>query len=87
MFLPTWLYAALPYLYVGVGFLVLGVMDHPIGHLGGATLVAAGIIVWLFRRRHRRTRTSGSSHSSRAGTTGSIRISDRSVGSYYNNYD
>jgi hypothetical protein len=66
---------------------VLGSLDHPAGRLGGATLVAAGVIVGLMRRRYRRAKTSGSRSTSRNGAAARASNATLVSRSYYNNYD
>jgi hypothetical protein len=56
MKLPGWLYEALPYAYAASGALALMVFENMPGDLAGGTLVAAGVITWHMRQRHRRTR-------------------------------
>jgi hypothetical protein len=67
--------------------LALTALDSTIGAFAGATLVAAGVIVWLMRRRYRRQKMNRAT--SRSGG-GSIRMTGMRSGmgrSYYNNYD
>jgi len=55
--LPYWLYEALPYVYVGVGSVVIYALDAFIGKLSGVLLISAGVVIGHLRfvyRRHRR---------------------------------
>ena len=56
MKLPGWLYEALPYAYAASGALALVVFENMLGDLAGGTLIAAGVITWNMRHRHRRAR-------------------------------
>lgn len=55
---PAWLYESFPYLYVGVGLLVIVALGNGIAVYSGLMLVFAGLLVgWLrysYRRRIRR---------------------------------
>jgi hypothetical protein len=56
MNLPVRLYEALPYAYAASGALTLMAFENWPGKLAGGTLVAAGVITWHMRQRHRRAK-------------------------------
>jgi hypothetical protein len=52
-YLPKKIYRHLPDLYVLAGVYVLLYVEHPLGYVSGALLVAAGLFVFNFRLRAR----------------------------------
>lgn len=47
-------YEAMPKLYIGAGVLNVAVLDSPLKYPSAALLIAAGILVTLWRRQARR---------------------------------
>ena len=80
MKLPGWLYEALPYAYAASGVLALMAFENLPGDLAGGTLVAAGVITWLMRQRHRQARRLKPTRVKAVRTTSR----ESAVGSYYN---
>ena len=52
--LPSWLYEALPYVYLASGILVMFVLDNNWGVFSGVVLVLAGATVSIMRLIYRR---------------------------------
>jgi len=80
MNLPGWLYEALPYAYAASGALALMAFENMPGKLAGGTLVAAGVITWHMRQRHRRARRMRPTRAKVVRTTSL----ESTAGSYYN---
>ena len=55
MWLPDWLYRALPFIYTLFGFLCLFAGSW-MGYLGGCMLLVAALIIWKLRQVHRELR-------------------------------
>lgn len=70
--LPDWLYKILPYFYFCAGVLTIAVLRNEFGIFSGATLVSAGVIVWLLRGRSRRE---PQAEVEKTGTPGLVQIS------------
>lgn len=49
MWLPEWLYRALPYLYAAAGMLSLIYSDHPVGKASGLLLLLTAYLVFSWR--------------------------------------
>ena len=55
MWLPEWLYRALPLIYAGGGAMMFHLSgDEFVGRLGGGFLFAAAILIWGLRLHARR---------------------------------
>jgi hypothetical protein len=80
MNLPEWLYETLPYAYAASGALTLMAFENLPGNLAGGTLVAAGVITWLMRQRHRRAKRLRPARATAVRTN----IVESTAGSYYN---
>jgi hypothetical protein len=80
MKLPGWLYEALPYAYAASGMLTLMAFENLPGDLAGGTLVAAGVITWQMRKRHRQAKRL---RLTRAKTARASSL-ESTAGSYYN---
>lgn len=52
MFLPNWLYSSLPYLYLIAGTITVLRIEHPISFISGGLFVAAGSLVFHWRRTY-----------------------------------
>ncbi len=50
---PDWLYERLPFIYGAVGVLTIVVLQNGMALLSGATLISAGAMIWLMRKRLR----------------------------------
>ena len=50
---PSWLYGAIPHLYLCVGFTTMIVMPNAVGAVAGLFLMSASAAVWFLRDRYR----------------------------------
>ena len=80
MKLPGWLYEALPFAYAASGTLSLMAFENLPGDLAGGTLVAAGVITWHMRQRHRRAKRLRPTRAKAVRTS----TLESTAGSYYN---
>jgi len=60
MWLPDWLYRAMPVIYTFFGFLSLFAGGW-MGYIAGGMLLAAAFIIWKLRKTHRELRKEQSS--------------------------
>ncbi len=51
-FLPASLYRLLPLFYIGAGALTLYYLPNVMGYISGLLLIAAGVLVFLWRHKH-----------------------------------
>jgi len=56
MWLPDWLYRALPFLYTIFGLLCLLYTGGWMGYAAGIMLLAAAVIIWMLRKTHKAMR-------------------------------
>jgi len=54
VYLPMWLYRALPYLYILSGATIASVHQSFLALTSAFLFVAAGVVAWFLRRAHRR---------------------------------
>lgn len=53
MWLPDWLYEALPFVYVAGGLATISHFDTPAGHGAGALLLFAALVILKMRNDYR----------------------------------
>jgi hypothetical protein len=53
MWLPGWLYVALPYICASTGGIALKSFDSLLGHASGTLLLFTGCMIWMMRWNYR----------------------------------
>ena len=56
VWLPDWLYRPLPFIYAIFGLLCLLFTGSWMGHVAGAMLLAAAVIILMLRKTHKKLR-------------------------------
>jgi len=49
IYLPKPIYKSLPWIYVGIGVMVMYSLPNAIGYLSGMLMITAGVLVFLWR--------------------------------------
>ena len=57
MWLPDWLYEALPRIYAILGLVVVYNFETPLGYTSGVILLFTSCIIWFMRRDYRQANT------------------------------